>query len=214
LNRAAPALAFPPEAHAYGYSLPEWNQRWWRWELSIPAPVNPGLDPLGVHCAEGQEGPVWYLGSSFGSGSVERTCTVPAGKAILVNLSSLLNDYPCPDPNFQPAAGQSLEEFLAEGARQVEDGVNQLSLTVDGVPVPDLFDRRAPTGLFTFTGALSLQVAIDPCITGTEQQAVSDGFFVLLKPLPAGEHTIAFGAVTPAVQTSLTYHVDVVRDDP
>jgi hypothetical protein len=212
-SRAAPALAFPPESHAYGHSLAEWNQRWWRWALSIPAPVNPSLDPLGVHCAEGQEGPAWYLGSSFGSATVERSCTVPAGKAILVNLSSLLNDYPCPDPNFQPAPGQSLEAFLAEGARQVEDGVNQLSLAVDGVPVPDLFGRRAPTGLFSFTGDVSLQAAIDPCITGTEQQAVSDGFFALLKPLPVGEHTITFGAATAAVQTSLTYHINVVRDD-
>jgi hypothetical protein len=213
LDRAAPALAFPPTADAYGTSLAEWSKAWWRWELSIPTAVNPSLDPTGANCAEGQEGRVWYLGALFTSGTVERGCSVPAGKAILIALSSLLNDFPCPDPNFKPAPGQSLEDFLAEGARQVEDRVNQLSLTVDGAAVPDLFDRRVATGLFEFTGDISLKTSIDGCITGSPQPAVSDGFFVLLKPLSQGEHTIAFGAATPSFQSSLIYHIDVVPEE-
>jgi hypothetical protein len=204
-------LAFAPNAHPFGQSLTDWNKAWWRWELSVPTDRNPSLDPTGANCAEGQGGKVWFLGSLFASGEVTRACTIPDHRALLVNLSSLLNDYPCPDPSFRPAPGQSLEEFLAEGARAVEDGVNGLTLSVDGRDVTDLFERRYPTGLFDFTGDPSLRTSIDGCITGSSQVAVSDGFFVLLRPLHPGEHTVVFTAASVnGVHTSVTYQLTVL----
>jgi hypothetical protein len=202
-------LAFPPSAHPLGQSLTNWSKEWWRWELSIPTDRNPSLDPTGADCAEGQAAEVWFLGSIFGSGAVTRSCTIPGHTPLLVSLSSILNDYPCPDPNFQPAPGQSLEDFLTDGARAVEDGVNSLTLTVDGVEISTLFERRYTTRLFTFTGDPSLRTSIDGCITGSEQVAVSDGFFVMLKPLQAGEHTVVFTAASANVQNSVTYNLTV-----
>ena len=204
------AIAFPPGADPYDRSMVQWEMAWWRWELSIPASVNPSLDATGANCVEGQSGKVWFLASTFGSGSVHRACTVPAGKALLVNLSSLLNDYPCPDPNFQPAPGQSLEEFLTIGARQVEDGVISLTLSVDGEAVADPFAYRVGTPLFTFTGHPSLTAVIDGCITGTPQPAVADGFFVMVKPLRPGSHTVAFSGASANVQSQVTYHLTVL----
>ena len=40
--------------------------------------------------------------------------------------------WPCPDPNFQPAPGQTLEEFLQEGAAAFIDLADNLSVTLDG----------------------------------------------------------------------------------
>jgi len=203
-------LAFAANAHPFGHSLTDWSEAWWRWEVSIPTDRNPGLDLTGANCAEGQGGEVWFVGALFASGEVTRTCTIPAHRALLVNLSGVLNDYPCPDPGFQPAPGQSLEEFLAEGARAVEDGVNGLGLSVDGVSIPALFERRYPTGLFDFTGDPSLRTSIDACITGSSQVAVADGFFVLLKPLHPGAHTVVFTAESVnGVHTSVTYDLTV-----
>src|SRR5213076_3066927 len=99
------------------------------------------------------------------------------------------NDYPCPDPSFQPAPGQSLEDFLREGAMFFLDATTELSVSVDGQAVGDLFDNRGTSRLFNFTYDPSW-FALDSCGTGTPQPGVSDGYFVMLKPLPTGTHTV------------------------
>lgn len=205
-------LAFGPDAHPYGRSLTAWSKDWWRWELSIPTERNPSLDTTGEDCDEGQQGKVWYLGSIFGSGEITRTCTIPRHKALFINLSGILNDYPCPDPNFQPAPGQSLEDFLTEGVRAVVELVNSLTLTVDGRTVGRLFDRRYTSRLFIFKGDPSLKTSIDGCITGDRQPAVSDGYYVMLKPLSRGTHTVVFTATdTRGTATSVTYNLTIGR---
>jgi hypothetical protein len=96
----------------------------------------------------------------------------------------------------------------------VEDGVNQLNLSVDGQPVPDLFLHRAPTGLFHFTGDRSLATALDPCVIGHRQLAVADGYFVMLKPLARGHHTVRFGAAdVTGFHSDVTYMLTVRGDD-
>jgi hypothetical protein len=84
-----------------------------------------------------------------------------------------------------------LEEFLTEGARAIIDLVTQLEVVVDGQPLNDLFNYRATSRLFTFTADPSL-VAFDPCVTGTPQFGVTDGYWILMNPLPPGPHTIFF----------------------
>ncbi len=193
----------PPHSHAFGKTYGEWGAEWWQWAASIPLDENPIVDPTGENCDLGQSGKVWFLaGTSFG-GLVTRTCTVPAGKAIFFAIINFLNDYPCPEPpTFQPASGQSLEDFLTEGANAVIDQVTELEVEVDGVPLQNLFNYRATSELFTFTGDPSL-TAVDSCITGSPQFGVSDGYWIMLRPFSVGSHTIhfrgeisAFGFVT------------------
>jgi hypothetical protein len=218
LSRAGSAaggvLAFAPGAHPYGRSMIDWTEAWWRWELSIPTAHNPGLDLTGADCAQGQSGTVWNLAPIFMNGSLTRNCAVPEHRALLVSLSGILNDYPCPDPTFQPAPGQSLQEFLTAGARSVVDLVNGLSLTVDGQSVGDPFRYRSTTPLFEFIGDPTLASSIDGCITGAPQPAVADGFLVMLKPLHPGSHTVVFTASdTHGTHTSVTYHLTVAGGD-
>jgi hypothetical protein len=48
----------------------------------------------------------------------------------------------------------------------------------------------------------------DPCITGRYQPAVVDGFFMMVKPLPRGEHTIVVhGTATSGDDKTLTYYL-------
>src|SRR5207302_1641083 len=100
----------PPQSHPHGATYEEWSARWWQWALAIPALQSPILDhPYPLDCAANQSGPVWFLTGTAG-GAVTRYCTVPAGVAILFPIVNYENDYPCPDPNFQPAPGQSLQD--------------------------------------------------------------------------------------------------------
>lgn len=214
-TRGAGGLVFATNSSPYGASLTVWTERSWQWLFGIPAAVNPGLDLTGADCAEGQSpnGPVWYLAPSFGQPSVTRTCTVPAHRALALNLSGVLNDFPCPDPNFKPAPGQSLQDFLTQGAQQIVNGVNGLTLTVDGEAVPAPLSFRFTTPLFDFTGDPSLAAALDPCITGSSQPAVADGYFVIIKPLQAGRHTIVTTASDVAGNHPvLTYDLTVEGD--
>jgi len=179
----------PPHARAYGLSYAEWGAQWWRWAYSFPLAQFPPLQSGELDCGLGQSGSVWFLAGTTGQGPVTRSCTIPTGKALFFPIITYLNDYPCPDPNFQPPPGQTLEEFLTEGAQAVINLVTQLEVIVDGRSLTDLFSYRATSRLFTFTADPSL-VAFDSCVTGTPQFGVTDGYWILLNPLPPGPHTI------------------------
>ncbi len=191
------AAIFPVESHPLGFSLETWAENWWRWVLSIPAAQNPFLS-LNSDCSAGQGGPVFYL-PPFppGSKNLTRSCTVEHGQAVAVALSSVLNDFPCPDPTFHPAPGQSLFDFLLAGAVAGNGDIAEIDVTLDGEPLSGILDYHfASHDLFFFKGDLTLQPVVDSCITGDFQPAVMDAYLILFKPLSPGHHTITRRVVT------------------
>jgi len=166
-----------------GSTLAEVTARWWRWDYSIPLGVDPNSDTSGANCGINQVGNVWFLAGPFGTFTTH--CTVPTGKFIVSAVVAFIDDYPCPFP-FGPASGQSLEEFLLQDVGPIVDGVGGVSAQLDGrsLPVP-----RIKTQLFSFNAAASLST-FDPCITGSPQLGVSDGYFVFIEPLPRGDHVL------------------------
>jgi hypothetical protein len=176
----------------HGATYKTWTQRWWQWFDSIPLGVSPQKDTTGIQCGINQGGLVWFIGGPLGS-SFSVSCTIPKGKAILAPIIDVNNDYPCPVPNFEPATGQSLENFLTTGsnefwgATQYIDGTSVHTSELDGKPLDDL---RITTDLFSFTGAASLAPQFDSCVTGSPQVGVSDGYFLFIEPLSVGHHTL------------------------
>ncbi len=193
-NRNQNPGVLPPQSNPNGMSYGNWGAEWWKWAYSFPVDANPITDPTGAIGTLRQSGPVWFLAGNFG-GTVERTITIPAGKAIFFPLYNIWNDYPCPDPNFQPAPGQSLYDFLRIGAAGYIDPNVVMAAEVDSVPLLNLFDYRGVSGpdVTPFTADPSW-VALDPCVTGGPQVAVADGYWIMLKPLKPGQHTIHFTA--------------------
>ena len=214
-QRSDPAL-FPPDASPYGTSMARWGELAWKWIYRQPAATNPLLDPTGADCAVGQDGPVWFLPSVIPGGpqfAGERSCTIPHNRALLVQTSSFLNDFPCPDPTFKPAPGQSLYDFLIGPAEAFIDTVYFLEVTIDGVTQPDMLRYRFTSkDVFQIKGDLSLQTTLDGCVTGGQQPAVADGYQFMVQPLDRGEHTLvwhqkdSFGGTG---DTTLTYHLTV-----
>lgn len=191
-----PAL-FPKESHPYGSSMETWAENWWRWVMSVPAAQNPFFSSTS-DCSAGQSGPVFFVPPSpVGSKNIVRNCTVEHGKAIGLSESTVLNDFPCPDPTFVPAPGQSLFDFLLAGAVAANGDIAEIDTTLDGEPLTDLLgDHFASHDLFYFKGDLSLQTTLDSCITGQFQPAVVDSYFILFKPLSPGRHVITRRIVT------------------
>jgi len=182
-------------------------------ERSLGVAIKVPPPPTGADCAVGQEGPLWFLpavpGSHFGT-HVTRTCTIPHELAIHLQMASALNDYPCPDPTFQPAPGQSLYDFLISAIRPLFDGETGFEVTLDGVSVVDpLSYRETSDDLFYFKADPSM-TAFDPCVTGKRQAAVIDGFYLLFKPLEPGQHVIEIkGHDMHGVQVTLTEDLTV-----
>lgn len=186
-------VLFPKQSHPYGADMATWADRESQWAYAQPFAHNPVLDQTGADCAVDQEGPVWFLpriaGPRVFSGT--RTCTIPAHKAVLLEIGAYVDPYPCPDPSFHPAPGQSLYDFLIADAGAFMDGVNRLEVSLDGDAFSDVLGYRFHSSdLFSLTGDPSLQATFDPCITGSPQPAIVDGFFMMFKPLDPGLHTI------------------------
>lgn len=195
---------FTTESSPFGTSYGNWTARWWQWALSMPQDVNPVGDRTGEYCAQNQGGPVWFLAGTFG-GSAERSCTIPEGKALLfapINVECSYAEFP----------DLKSEVDLRECAKSGQDIVTELDVTIDGVKVENLQDYRIQSPLFNLTLPEDNVFGLP----ATTTEAVSDGNWVFLKPLPAGNHTIHSKGVsvdftttgtTPAFVSDVTYHL-------
>src|SRR5574341_864368 len=116
---------------------------WWKWFLAIPQNSHPMNGETGKLCGVNQENEkVWFL-TTAGSGTVERTCTIPTGKAILSPAAA--NECSCAEfPNLKTEA--ELRDCAVSG-----DEVNSLAATVDGVAVKDIRTFRIQSPLFNAT---------------------------------------------------------------
>jgi len=95
-------------------------------------------------------------------------------------------------------------------ARGFADQFTDLSLTIDGVAVasPQRF-RVVHSPVFQFTAAEGNVFGVP---VGTTR-SVAEGYWVLIRPLSPGTHTISFGGAFPpgGFTTSATYTLTVTR---
>jgi hypothetical protein len=201
-NMSKPAI-FPPDSQPYGLTYGEWTAKWWQWAHSIPTENNPMLDETGEDCAQAQNqtGPVWFLAGT-GAGSAERTCTIPAGKAILLPIINSVNVR---------TAGETNEELLA-GVKELQNKVTTVEASFDGTPLQNLSNYRIQSPFFNETLPNDNVFGVPE---GT-YLAVADGYWLFLEPLPPGQHEIRLhGAIidptaispTPSFETAVTYHL-------
>jgi hypothetical protein len=190
----------PPQSSPYGQSYADWAVAWWQWAVSFPLDESPVTDPTGDLADLGQSGPVWFLAGTFG-GSAERTVTVPSGKALFFPLVNIMGAF-IPEPGEEPPTEEELREIL-----DFFFGLGYtIECTIDGVALTDLDDYRAQTGLFSASvpeNGLFPEGDYDICI--------ADGFWIMLRPLPAGEHTIHFAGTLDVIglEVDVLYHITV-----
>ena len=210
---AAPAAnpgVLPPNSRPHGKSYAEWSAEHWKWLYSISvhdppytgAINHPLVDETGAKCGVGQSGDVWFLGGPFNSsGIVVRDCTVPTGTMLFFPLV----DVECSNVEPAPFFGANEAELRACVA---QIGMANLTASVDGVAIQNLQGYRVQSPLFSFTVPEDNLLGISAGTTGI---AVSDGYFLMLAPLSAGQHTVHFGGTFPDFSFTLdaTYHLTV-----
>jgi hypothetical protein len=202
----------PPNSEPYGKTYGEWSAAWWTWAMELPVtgPIpHPFVDDPAFDVTEGQHGNVWFLAAPFGT--VTRTCTIPAGKVLFVGLLNA-------EASDLEGLGTTEAEQRASAKWQA-DHIHNVACSVDGDAVEHIDYYRVESPQFSFT-------APTPWIfgsTGGTGTSVSDGYFVMLKPLSKGSHTLHYsGNIHFAVaegdpydfdgSLDMTYHLNVAGD--
>lgn len=185
----------PPNSTPFDLSYPEWHVAYWNWVMSIPAEVNPSLhaddeDDAGpiltpwvgdFDASVGQTGPVWFLPGTHGW-DVVRDATIPAGTPLCVCLQSyLVSGW----PNVPPAVA-AFTNYMNEVMDTAE-----ATCEIDGVPVNnlDLYTAVSPA-----TPLVLPENNMRGAPPGYSGMMIDFGTFLLLAPLPVGQHTIHWHA--------------------
>jgi hypothetical protein len=218
-----------PLALAFELSPPNKNLQvhWWDWILGIPAENSPVLDETGEDCAVDQRGPIWYLAGFAGSsegppfgGSAERDCTIPEGKSILIPIFNVACAEQTDAAVIRAELGLQEDDVippsqLKEGLIRCNDFymsfVDTKQFSIDGLPLTedDINDLRVVSPLFQIVypdGNVFNQAP-----TNVKQRAVAEGYWVLVKGLEPGEHTIEVvsGLSEFNFLTDVTYHLTI-----
>ena len=215
------SLVFPPQAHPYGASYQEWAARYWQRTLSLPVDAASYAAPL----SDGQSGQVWLITGPLASPpSATLQFSIPAGKAMLISpLTFWVDNANCP----------SFTDFTVAELRGQVSGewslVSETSCTIDGVTVPGLSNPQDSPYLFAstvFSYTLPDHDTYPTVLFGatcidngqTIDGAVAEGEFLMVKPLPVGQHiihiTAVFGpAASPFLVVDITYVITVTKAD-
>jgi hypothetical protein len=182
----------PPSEKVGGLSQGDWSGKWWQWAASFAEHESPVADKTGRHCRAKQSGAVWFLAGTYGTQRTLRTCTVPAGKYLFFPL---INYVVFP----QSEHTLTCEEAKATAAA-VTDDVSALVLDVDGKNFKKLSAHRQATG-----DCFDLDALGDGGIT----PSAANGYYIMLKPLSRGTHTLNFGGILPDMTQAVTYTLHV-----
>lgn len=197
---------FEPDTVVYGKTQAEWSAQWWQYVLSFPTEQSPLSDETGANANNGQSGSVYFLTGVSGSGAAERTITVPNDKAIFFPLINTVNAATAPDETADQLRDQIDGDIEA---------VDTLFANLDGVDVPNLFNYRQQSPAFSLTLPDNNLFGI---VAGTYSPAVSDGYWLMLAPLPEGSYKISFGGTRDAepgingLTQNITYNITSVPE--
>jgi hypothetical protein len=186
---------FSKDSSPFDIPYSEWMGKWWQWTFSIPAAQHPRDNYTPEKCAANQGGPVWFLADQLG-GKEERTCTIPAGKAIMIPLLT----GECDTSASEDKTDEGLRRCAMAG-----DEYGVVEASVDGKKIKNLEQYRTQSGFFNVTiveGNIYEQPA------GT-YRAFADGFFLFLEPLPPGKHDVELKvSVLNPIEPSYNYNAD------
>lgn len=197
-----------PDEHYRGTTYGELTVAWWQWALGIPAAQNPVLDTTGQFASVGQRGPIWFLAGTFGD-SVQRTVTIPRGKAIFMPVHNWIfgaSVFDC-DPS---APGVPCDvPTLRAAAAAATTSAQTVEVSIDGKSVKHIRNYRAVSpGTFSVTFPQGAALGFP---AGTFAPHVADGYWLLLEPLDRGQHTIRVRVTNPAygVDYQVIYHIRI-----
>lgn len=198
--RANPSFAqsspvVPPTEAVAGVDQVEWSRSWWQWAGSVDSSESPGRIRPAKPVTSSNKGSVWFLAGTYGTRRTVRTCVVPRGKYLFFPL---INYVVFP----REEGSTNCASVTATAARMTND-VSALVLEVDGVRTHELVSHRQAT-----KRCFDL-LALHEFGRGGLFPSAANGYYIMLKPLPPGTHTLNFGGALPSMLQAVTYTLHV-----
>jgi hypothetical protein len=162
----------------FGKTWAEWTAECWKWLLEIPKDVNPGYDDSSEKILNQQDPNVVFLIGTYG-GSAVRHYRIPIGKAILFPVVAFTTSF-AEEPQLRT------ESDLISRAKKDIDDISRMQAIIDGEIINDLSRYRVMSPIFEFTFP-------EDNVVGAKAGAskgISDGYWIFLKPLNPGKHTV------------------------
>ncbi len=224
----SPAV-YAPDANVKGQSIAEWSADWWSRVFETPVHAADGttvINPVmteGSSTAFGKADGVFFLYGNLFGGTHTRSATVPSGTPIFVPILPIeFSNYDTTTGNIPggefPGTNtyKQLKGFAADAAIPAQQPGGEVHLTLDGRALPHAQQYREVSPKFSYVlPADNLDAMFfDPSLIGKVSPAAADGYYVMLKPLSVGHHTLNFGATTPGgslgpLSVDITYSIDV-----
>jgi hypothetical protein len=191
---------FAPNSGPFERTYAEWTARWWQWVLSLAKTENPLVDDTGKNCANNQSGPVWFLAGTL-KGPAERSCIIPADKAIL---------FPVINVEASVAEGDgTTDEELAARAKFEMDQITDMRAMISGTNVNELKQYRIQSPSFNVTLPTDNVLALPAQMT----KMISEGYWLFLKPLEPGKYDLnSFGScLAGRIKIGVSYHLTIEK---
>lgn len=214
---------FPEGESPFGISQADWIARWWNW--SFPIGIDPetgsfaGLKQNG--CLMHNENSIVMLVDTAAGDKWTQDCNISHSQGILIPIWT----GECNKAEKQ--CGNYSYEQLKKSARDFDLGKVKGEVKVDNIPIANLDVLDYKTNIKenvseVFTEVFNATITEAGHITGTEKSgifpAAAHGWFVFLKPLAPGNHTVYYkNSVEPTTlsgagnnnNAEITYHLKV-----
>jgi len=181
-NDVGSSAVTPLTANVEGSGYKELTAQWWQWASSMSDEDGAVGDTTGAKCAMEQKGNVWFLAGGYGSSKIKRQCTIPEGKSIFFPIINMV--YWDESSTSARICSQLKSEVTMD-----EKEISHIAVEINGHVVEDAKKYHVKSDCFDLYERLS------PAERPTKiAYAATDGFWILLSPLPKGKHSLKFGA--------------------
>jgi hypothetical protein len=180
----------------FGISYGDWVAKYWNWDLSIPLDLETnnllGLNENG--CMVHRENSMVMLADSAAGGIWNQKCTISHNAGILIPIWTGECDH-----GYKGFETASLKQ-LSDCARSYDLGKVKGQVKVDNIPVATLDVLDYKTNIMNnvtevYTKQFNATIPINSHFTAEQYgtfPAAAHGWFVFLKPLPPGTHTVYY----------------------
>ncbi len=176
------SLAIPVSENVAGKAQYEYANIWWQWANTMSDEISPIRDNNGKYCHINQSGDVWFLAGGYGTSKIKRHCIIPQGKHIF---------FPVINMAYWPENGTNKTcQAVKEESALNNNELYFIYVELDGQSVPNMRNNRIRSKeCFDLNGLLAKQKNVEKIYP-----AATDGFWLMLKPLAKGMHSLKFNA--------------------
>jgi hypothetical protein len=198
-NHPDNSLVYSIEDKPFGLTWADWTCRWWQWLLSIPKEKNPVLGNIQDNFYLNQRREVIFLVGTLG-GAAERRYIIPSDKPALFPIINFITSF-VEEPDLKTDF-----DLILRAKKDIDDIVKKQAV-IDGVNLQDIEKYRIRSSVFELRYAENNVFELPSVST----RAISDGYWVFLKPLRPGLHHIyAAGSCSSGkTKVDITWHLDV-----